>query len=179
MPARPPRSPMNRKQEHAVGGGLFLAGLFVLSQFLAVWAPMVHATETGADQRITLLFGTVHFTAAAEVAIVLGVMLAAMLGSLAYEVRGFTTHALQGDLTERAMPWYLLLPIQGAALATIVYLLLQAGLFGTDPQSLNAYGVAGIAGLVGLFARHALQLLSTVLNKVFGEPSDKNVIPHG
>jgi hypothetical protein len=75
------------------------------------------------------------------------------------------------------MPWYLLLPIQGAALATIVYLLLQAGLFGGDPEALNAYGVAGIAGLIGLFARHAMQLLSKVLEKVFGTPEDKNVVP--
>jgi hypothetical protein len=175
---KPSEEPMGRGDRLAIGIGILVFGLLILTQFLAVFSPMIHATDTGADQSLTLLFGAIHVSVTAEVAVLIGVMLAAMLGSVAYEVRQFTQYALRGELTKRAEWWYVLMPLQGAAVAAIVYLVLQGGLLGGNTtEGLNPYGIAAIAGLVGLFSRHAMQKLSEVFEKIFGTPDDKKVLP--
>lgn len=177
--ATPQFESMKPRERTAFGVGILAFGLLVLSQFLAVWPAMVDATAEGAaDQRLTLLFGWAHVTVAAEVAVLLGVMLAGVLGALAYMTRQFISYALRGELTKRAEWWYVLLPVQAAALSAIVYFTLQGGLLGGEQTiGLNPYGLAAIAALVGLFARHAMNMLSRVFTQIFGEPDDKKVLP--
>lgn len=169
--------PMGGRERTSFGIGILLYGLLILSQFLAVWPAVIAATAVRpSPQRISLLFGFAHVTLAPAVVVLLGVMLAGMLGALAYMTRAFMSHARKADLTKRAEWWYVLLPVQAAALAAIVYFTLQGGLLGVDQTSaLNPYGVMALAALVGLFARHAMSMLSRVFEQVFGEPDDKKV----
>lgn len=179
--ARPPAEPMGERERAVFGFGLLLFGVVVLTQFLSVWSAVTDATAEGAgDQRLTLLFGLVHVTVAAQVAVLAGVMLAGVLGALAYMTRKFIDHAMKGDLTKRAEWWYVLLPVQAAALAAVVYFVLQGGLLGGDQTAaLNPYGLAAIAALVGLFARHAMSKLARVFDEIFGKPEDTKVEPLG
>jgi hypothetical protein len=177
--ATPRLERMHGLEKAGFGLGILIFGLVLLTQFLAVWPAMIAGAEAGAgDQRITVLLGVTHVVVAPSVAVLAGVMLAGMLGALAYMVRQFTLYALRDELTKRAEWWYVLLPIQAAALATIVYFALQGGLIGAgQTTALNPYGLAAIAGLVGLFARHAMQTLSKVFTALFDSPEDKNVAP--
>jgi hypothetical protein len=170
---------MGRRERLGFGIGILVFGLILLSQFLAVWPAMIGAAaESAGPQRITVLFGVVYVVVSPDVAILAGVMLAGMIGALAYMVRQFSLYTLRGELTKRAEWWYLLLPLQSAALATIVYFTLQGGLIGAgETTALNPYGLAAIAGLVGLFARHAMQTLSKVFTAFFDSPDDKDVTP--
>ncbi len=170
---------MRGGEKAGFGVGILVFGLLLLTQFLAVWPAMIGGAEQNAvDQQITVLFGVTHVVVAPAVAVLAGVMLAGMLGALAYMVRQFTLYALRDELTKRAEWWYLLLPIQAAALAAIVYFALQGGLIGAgQTTALNPYGLAAIAGLVGLFARHAMQTLSKVFTAFFDSPDDKNIAP--
>ena len=178
-PATPKPELMLPRERFAFGLGILVFGLLLLGQFLAVWPAMIASAAADAqDQRITVLFGVAHPEVAPAVAILAGVMLAGMLGALAYMVRQFTLYGLRGELTKRAEWWYLLLPLQSAALAAIVYFTLQGGLIGAGQTTvLNPYGLAAISGLVGLFARHAIQTLSKVFTAFFDAPADKNVSP--
>jgi hypothetical protein len=61
---------------------------------------------------------------------------------------------------------YLLLPVVGATMALLFYLIVGAGLLplaGTEP----GYGVIGVAALVGLFSGQALEKLKRVAEGVF------------
>jgi len=177
--AHPRGEPMGTHERAMFGFGLLLFGLVVLAQFLALWPAVLGATADGAvDQRLPLLFGLAHVTVVPQVAVLAGVMLAGVLGALAYMTRKFIEHSMKGDLTKRAEWWYILLPVQAAALSAVVYFVLQGGLLGGDQTTaLNPYGIAAIAALVGLFARHAMNKLARVFDEIFGKPEDTNVEP--
>ena len=65
-------------------------------------------------------------------------------------------------------------PVQGAALALIVYFTLRGGYLGQDQTApVNPYGVAALSALVGLFTRHAVSKLTDVFDTLFGKPRDE------
>ena len=77
-----------------------------------------------------------------------------------------------GNLLRRWIPYYVLAPFQGAALAMLVYLLLRVGVLappqnGGPAQSLNLLGLYAFAGLTGLFAKQAIEMLRDVFAVIF------------
>jgi hypothetical protein len=179
--AAPPPERMGRRERLGFGVAILTFGLLLLTQFLALWPAMIAGTSaTAADQSITLLFGAIHLTVAPSVAVLAGVMLAAMVGAIAYEASKFSTYALRGELTQRAEWWYVLRPLQAAALAAIVFFALQGGLIGAgNSATLNAYGLAAIGGLVGLFTLPAMNALGRAFEAFFGKPDASKVEPRG
>ncbi len=67
------------------------------------------------------------------------------------------------------IPYYALLPLVGGLLATIVYLVLRAGLLpgGTTSSQPDPYGIAAIGALVGLFSAQAAEKLKAVFETLF------------
>jgi len=71
--------------------------------------------------------------------------------------------------------YYPLMPVEGAALAIIFYLLLRAGVLSPTMQGgsqsvtagMNIVAIYAFAGLAGIFSRQALQMLGDVFNTVF------------
>jgi IPT/TIG domain len=98
------------------------------------------------------------------------VALAGALGATVHGLRSLSTYVGERLMYQSWILLYLLLPWVGAALATIVYLVLRAGLIGaggvnqTDP-----FGFAAVAGLVGLFSAQASEKLKKVFEELFAK----------
>ena len=81
--------------------------------------------------------------------------------------------------------YYLLTPIQGAALAPLVYLLLRVGVLNpantpsgsTSPaDSLNLIGIYAFAALTGLFSKQAIEMLADVFSTIFKKAETKDAL---
>jgi len=64
---------------------------------------------------------------------------------------------------------YVLIPVVGAVLATLVYLVLRAGLLPSSGASGDPYGFAAVAALVGMFSSQAASKLKDVFETLFAK----------
>jgi len=101
------------------------------------------------------------------------------LGGTIHWMSSLVTFIGNGSLLRRWIPYYLLAPLQGAALALIVYLLLRVGVLSPTTnanatQHLNLLGMYAVAGLTGLFAKQAIEMLREVFNVVFKKVEAKD-----
>ena len=182
-PVSAPRSTRKRRedvpQNGAAGSSLILGTILLMSQMLAIWPAVVAATTNlpvGVTERVMpktpMLFGLADTTLQADVALIEMVMLAGALGALVGGCGRFLSFPPGDQLTRRDEWIYLVRPVQGAALALIVYFTLRGGYLGqTQETPVNPYGVAAMSALVGLFTRHALSKLNDVFDTLFGKPS--------
>jgi len=116
------------------------------------------------------------------------ILLGALGGSL-HLVGSLVMYIGNGQLKRRWLPYYLSLPITGAALALIVYMLLRVGILtptatANGPSStsnLNLVGIYAFAALTGMFAKTATDKLSEVFGTLFrtGEQPAKDKISSG
>jgi hypothetical protein len=98
------------------------------------------------------------------------VLLMGALGGSIHWMSSLANFIGNGNLYRRWVPYYLLAPLQGAALAVVVYLLLRVGVLsnaGNAPAHLNLLGLYAFAGLTGLFAKQAIEMLRDVFTVVF------------
>ena len=81
--------------------------------------------------------------------------------------------------------YYFLTPIQGAALAPVVYLLLRVGVLNpanpaqgsTSPaDSLNLIGIYAFAVLTGLFSKQAIEMMADVFSTIFKKVETKDAL---
>jgi hypothetical protein len=70
-----------------------------------------------------------------------------------------TKKRLVVDPNSGKLVWYVLMPISGAALAPMVYLLLRVGVLSSGTDSMNVFGLYAFAALTGLFAEQAIEML--------------------
>jgi hypothetical protein len=120
-----------------------------------------------------LAFGIVHMTFDVQVVLIAMVLMVGALGALVGSSRRFLYFATRDELTKRDEWSYLIRPLQGAALALIVYFTLRGGYLGQDQSApVNPYGVAALSALVGLFTRHAVSKLTDVFDTLFGKPKE-------
>ncbi|HMS83571.1 MAG TPA: hypothetical protein PKD12_07975 [Nitrospira sp.] len=102
------------------------------------------------------------------------ILLGALGGSL-HLVLSLVMYIGNGQLKRRWLPYYLSLPIAGAALAPIVYMLLRVGILtpsgiANSPSgtaSLNLVGIYAFSTLTGMFAKTATDKLSEVFSTIF------------
>jgi hypothetical protein len=171
------KHPMGALQRGAIGGCLVgVTGLLML-QLLAIWPGVVAATLTAPAKphavKTPLLFGVAHVTLDPQVVLIAMVLMVGALGALVGSSRRFLYFATRDELTKRDEWSYLIRPIQGAALALIVYFTLRGGYLGQDQTApVNPYGVAALSALVGLFTRHAVSKLTDVFDTLFGKPKE-------
>jgi len=97
------------------------------------------------------------------------VALAGVIGAMLHGLRSLSRYIGDRFLFRSWIPYYLLLPLVGAILATIVYLVLRAGLLpGASASSQpDPYGISAIAALVGLFSAQAAEKLKAVFETLF------------
>ena len=177
---RPDEEPMSTWERTAIGWGVIVLGALLFTQLLAVWPAVIAATTVGVKSPMTpVLFGLKRVAFQPQVSLLLMIAIVGSLASLVELIRAFTKYSGRGELSQRWTWWYALRPVQGAALAVIVYFALRGGLLGVDnTKPLNPYGLAAFAGLVGLFTRHAVTKLSDVFDTMFGKPAeDANIQP--
>ena len=92
------------------------------------------------------------------------VALAGVIGAMLHGLRSLAAYIGERYLFRSWIPYYALLPFVGGMLATIVYLVLRAGLLpgATAASQPDPYGIAAIAALVGLFSAQAAEKLKAV-----------------
>ena len=104
------------------------------------------------------------------------VVLMGALGGAIHWMSSLANYIGNGNLFRRWIPYYLLAPFQGAALAMLVYLLLRVGVLappssaahtGGPAHSLNLLGLYAFSGLTGLFAKQAIEKLRDVFSVIF------------
>jgi hypothetical protein len=107
-----------------------------------------------------------------EILFFLIVACAGALGGSVAAIRSLGVYVGSRTLFRSWIPFYFFKPLVGALLATIMYLLLRAGLF--SPSASNAqvspYGFAAIGALVGLFSDQASEKLKRVAEELFTRP---------
>ena len=177
------KHPMGPRQRGAVGSSLVLATLLLMTQLLAIWPAVIAAVTKTLDDNgnvlapdmptTAVLFGVADTTLNPDVALIEMVMIAGALGALVGGCRRFLYFATRDELTRRDEWSYLMRPLQGAALALIVYFTLRGGYLGQDQTApVNPYGIAALSALVGLFTRHAVSKLTDVFDTLFGKPKE-------
>jgi hypothetical protein len=95
--------------------------------------------------------------------------IAGALGGWTTSIRLFAFWAGEQKLKATWPWWFGNRVLGGAALALVVYLLIRAGLFGSESATgdVNPYGTAAFAALVGLFTRQAMTKLQAVFDTLF------------
>jgi hypothetical protein len=98
---------------------------------------------------------------------------AGALGGWTTAIRLFAFWAGERKLKATWPWWFGNRVLGGAVLALIVYLLIRAGLFGSESATgdVNPYGTAAFAALVGLFTRQAMTKLQAVFDTLFQTPT--------
>lgn len=108
-----------------------------------------------------------------ETRLILVVILSGFLGALVYSLRSFFWYTGNRELKWSWLLMYLLVPIVGAMLAVIFYMLLRGGLFSptTTVADTSPFGFAAIAALVGMFTNQASEKLRTVFETLMTKPA--------
>ena len=97
------------------------------------------------------------------------VALAGVIGAMLHGLRSLSRYIGERYLFRSWIPYYILLPLVGAILATIVYVVLRAGLLpgASTTSQPDPYGISAIAALVGLFSAQAAEKLKAVFETLF------------
>jgi IPT/TIG domain len=99
-----------------------------------------------------------------ETRLLLIVMLCGFLGSLIYSLRSFFWYTGNRNLVVSWLALYALVPVVGAMLAVVFYLVVRGGFFSpaTTISDTSPFGFAAVAALVGMFTNQAAEKLRTV-----------------
>jgi hypothetical protein len=102
--------------------------------------------------------------------------LAGVIGAMLHGLRSLATYVGERFFFRSWIAYYLLLPLVGALVSTIIYLVLRAGFLpgaaGTSQP--DPYGVAAIGALVGLFSAQAAEKLKAVFETLFTKAETGN-----
>lgn len=135
----------------------------------------IEIAQRKATEQAIAAVETIGKGGASEQTVLSMVMLLGALGGSLHLVTSLVMYIGNGQLKRRWLPYYLSLPVAGAALAPIVYMLLRVGMLtptgttnGTSGTSnLNLVGIYAFAALTGMFAKTATDKLSEVFSTLF------------
>lgn len=145
---------------------LLTAALLVV--LVQVWPPAPEVSPDGRT-RLPARDTTVHLfgwspRVSRETCLFVVVLAAGALGAIVHALRSLYWYVGNRALRRSWLMMYLTLPLVGALLGLVVYLVLRGGL--TSPTGaatdINPYGVTAIAALVGLFSRETAEKLRGV-----------------
>jgi len=112
--------------------------------------------------------------------VLLMVILMGALGGFLHLTSSLAKYVGNRQLLRSWVIYYLLMPVEGSALAVAVYLLLRVGVL--NPSSTNAdstgnlnwVGIYGFSVLAGIFSKQALEMLGNVFNTIFAKVQGKD-----
>lgn len=118
--------------------------------------------------------GVVLYPLGPETRLVLLVALVGALGACIHMATSFALFAGKTELAASWLWWYLLRPFIGAALATILYLVVRGLLFSSaaGAGTVNLFGLLAFAGLTGMFSKQAIEWLRQVFDQMFRRLSE-------
>jgi len=102
------------------------------------------------------------------------VLLAGALGAMVHSLRSLYWYVGNRNLRFSWLLMYATLPVTGATLALIAYVVVRGGLTTTfaSSQDISPYGMAALAALVGLFSRETAEKLRAVFETLLA-PAEK------
>lgn len=117
-----------------------------------------------------------------EQAVLWMVILLGGLGGFLHLASSMANYVGNRQLLRSWIVYYILIPIQGAALAPLIYLLLRVGVLnpanpgggGRPTESLNLIGMYAFAAMTGLFSKQAIEMLADVFATIFKKVSAKD-----
>jgi hypothetical protein len=141
--------------------------LYTLAQ---LWPPKA-ATEGAEPAPKEAAFLWWNVTLGREKNFLVIVAVAGALGSLLHGLRSLSKYVGERLMYNSWLLFYVVLPVVGASLATIVYFVLRAGLIGSAGiDESDPFGFAAVAALVGLFSAQAAEKLKAVFEVLFAKP---------
>jgi hypothetical protein len=176
----------NRTQpakEREVGGtkvpapGIVVVGLVLvaLTAFLtyclvSFWpetAAVAGAQPDDAGDSVRFLWWTVG-SPSRETTLFIAVLTAGAIGGCIHSLRSLYWYVGNRNLRYSWLLMYFTLPIVGAMMALVTYLVLRGGLTTAvaGPEGVNPFGLAAVSALVGLFSREAAEKLRMVFETV-------------
>ncbi|HBL30452.1 MAG TPA: hypothetical protein DD490_26755 [Acidobacteria bacterium] len=122
----------------------------------------------GQEEQITLLL-YFEVSPTEETRLLLICMFAGALGGLVHALRSFFWYAGCRKLVVSWVGFYVTLPILGATLATVFYLVLRGGFFEAQSgaSAASPFGFAALSALVGMFTEQASEKLKEIAEKLF------------
>jgi hypothetical protein len=114
-----------------------------------------------------------------ERSLLLIIIFAGALGGIIHALRSLFWYIGNEGLNWKWVPMYILLPFEGALMATIFYLVIYGGFIPTTPTERGSYWfVIGVAVLVGMFSHQAALKLRDLANVALTKPGEgANAIP--
>jgi hypothetical protein len=117
-----------------------------------------------------------------EEAVLWMVILMGALGGFLRLASSMANYVGERQLLRSWIIYYILTPLQGAALAPLIYLLLRVGVLspanatvnGRPTESLNLIGIYAFAALTGLFSKQAIEMMADVFSTIFKKVSAKD-----
>lgn len=172
--ANPPPWPATRRQIRTLGAALVILAVLAAYLFLIVLNAGLADRTWEPARTICLARETLCFHVTFDGQLLMLVMLAGALGSCIHAATSFGDFVGNRQLAANWLWWYLLKPVTGTILATIVYLCVQgAFLAGAgDAEHVNVYGILALAGLVGACSKQATDKLGATFDTVFGIEAD-------
>lgn len=156
---------------------LFFVALIIALSALALYGVWVFWPSENPNGEGLLPRKNVHFFGwdrllSRESLFFIMVAFAGALGGMVHSVRSLAVYVGSGKLKWSWTPFYLLKPVLGAVLATLLYFVLRAGLFSPSASTEQAspYGFAAIAALAGLFSDQAVEKLRVIAEELFQRP---------
>jgi hypothetical protein len=100
------------------------------------------------------------------------VLLAGALGATIHALRSLSFYIGDRELRRSWIPYYIMLPFGGAAVAVVFYVVIRGGFSspGADFTETNPFGFIAVAALVGLFSQSAILKLQRVAENIFERP---------
>jgi hypothetical protein len=137
----------------------------------AFWPSEAPAKKAPALSKTVHFFGY-HRHMSRESLFFVMVAFAGALGSALHGLRSLVDYIGERELRWSWGPFYLVRPVIGALLATLLYVVLRAGLFSpsSSSQQTSPYGFAAVASLAGLFNDQAIEKLKSVAEELFEKP---------
>jgi hypothetical protein len=131
-------------------------------------------TTGQADVEPSVPFFGMSLTLSREGRLFVIVLLAGALGGIVHSLRSLYWYVGNRNLRYSWLLMYATLPITGAALALIAYVVLRGGLTTTfaSSQDISPFGMAAVAALVGLFSRETAEKLKSVFETLLA-PAEK------
>lgn len=164
-----PTRPATRRQIRTLGGTLIILAVLVSYLFLVILNAGISGVATAPPKQICAAgnFLCFHVTTGGHLLIL--VMLAGALGSLIHATTSFGDFVGNRQLTANWLWWYILKPIIGTILATVVYLCVKAGFLSAPvgAENANVAGILALSGLVGMFSKQATDKLGEVFDTLF------------
>jgi Na+-transporting NADH:ubiquinone oxidoreductase subunit NqrB len=162
--------------------GTMLTLFFIHQNFhQAIEGPAVQTSQ----QQVTPALGTApapEHQPPLEENVLLMVMLMGILGGFLHLTSSLAIYVGNRHLLRSWVIYYLLMPVEGAALAVALYLLLRVGVLSPSNPSqastanLNFVGIYGFSVLAGIFSKQALEMLANVFNIVFAKVKAKDAV---